>query len=293
MTNRVTLNSLIGLAIMFSLLAVAPSPSFAGCRNSGASSGSSKFSSQVNGGSVTICASAVAVTPARSATVKTPVKVVAKGKSVASVPVKAPLKNAVKATVKPKIAFHRLPVAKPKTISKLVTKKKIVAKIISKPSTANKTSAAADFTPASVSGSVYPSNELALGQQASFVSSAVQHYRAGTLLGLPTEVRFTPISVSWNFGDGSGGAGSYLAHAFSATGSHLVQVQVVYSVSYRVKGSVVWIAEPDSITVADDLVVEVSAGSATGETASEPTAGNRVLLVGQNCLSNPGSFGCN
>lgn len=293
MTNRVTINSLLGLAIMLSLLAVAPSPSFAGCRNSGSSSGTSKFSSQVNGGSVTICASAVAVTPARSATVKTPIKVVAKTKALVSVPVRNALNKAAKPKVNAKITFHRMPAPKPKAMPKPVIKKKIVAKIIAKPSTANKTSAAADFTPAAVNGNVYPSTELSLGQQATFVANAVQHYRAGTLLGLPTEVRFTPISVSWNFGDGNGGLGSYSAHAFTAPGSHLVQVQVVYSVSYRVKGNVVWVAEPDSITVADDLVVAVSAGAATGGTALEPTAGNRVLLVGQNCLSNPGSFGCN
>ena len=288
MTNRVRLNSIIGLALMLSLLAVTPAPTFASCRNSGGSSGSSKFGSQVNGGSVTICASAVAVTPARSATVKTPVKVATR--VAAKVIAKVVSKPVAKTITKPKTAFHKI--STPKVVAKPVIKKKVATKVISKPSTSNKTAAAADFTPAAVNGNVYPSNELSLGQQASFVSSAVQHYRSGTLLGLPTEVRFTPISVSWNFGDGNSGTGGYAPHSFGSAGVHQVQMRVIYAISYRVKGSVAWISEPDSITVADDLLVNVAAGGGQA-VAIEAEADSRVLLVGQGCLQNPGSFGCN
>lgn len=286
MTNRARFHSIIGLTIMLSLLAVTPVPSFAGCKNSGGSQGSSKFGSQVNGGSVTICASAVAVTPARKTVVKTPVKVVAKS---------AP-KPAAKPVAKAVPAFHKLakPITKPISQSKPVVKKKITTKVISKPGSANKTSAAADFTPAGVNGNVYPSSELTVGQQASFTSTAVQHYRTGKLLDLPTDVRFTPISVSWNFGDGTAATGAYTPHAFSVAGIHQVQVLVVYSVSYRVKGSLAWIAEPDTITVADDLLVDVSAGAGfADQSEAQGSENQKVLLVGQDCLSKPGSFGCN
>ena len=290
MTNQVRLYSIVGLAIMLSLLAVAPAPSFAGCKNSGGSAGHSKFGSQVDGGSVTICASAVAVTPARSAVVKTPARSIVKTKTVAKpTPV-----------VKTVPAFHRIstPISPAKKVAKPVVKitlkKKTATKVISKPSTANKTSAVASFTPAGVTGNVYPSSELSVGQQASFTSSAVQHYRAGKLLGVPTEVRFTPISVFWNFGDGNSGSGSYVPHTFSSTGTHQVQVRVVYAVSYRVRGSLTWIAEPDSISVADDLLVDVSAGASHPSNAAVNSGANtKVLLVGQDCLANPGSFGCN
>jgi len=290
MTNQVRLYSIVGLAIMLSLLAVAPAPSFAGCKNSGGSAGHSKFGSQVDGGSVTICASAVAVTPARSALVKTPVRSIAKTKTVAKpTPV-----------VKTVPAFHRIstPISPAKKVAKpavkITLKKKTDTKVISKPSTANKTSAVASFTPAGVTGNVYPSSELSVGQQASFTSSAVQHYRAGKLLGVSTEVRFTPTSVFWDFGDGNSGSGSYLPHTFSSTGTHQVQVRVVYAVSYRVRGSLTWIAEPDSITVADDLLVDVSAGAShPSNSAVNSGANTKVLLVGQDCLANPGSFGCN
>ena len=290
MTNQVRIYSIVGLAIMLSLLAVAPDPSFASCKNSGGSSGSSKFGSQVNGGSVTICASAVSVIPARSAVVNTPVRTITKTKTVIKV---APVVKAVP-------ALHS--VSKPKVPAKKVTKpaiktsskKKVATKVISKPSSANKTSAVASFTPAGVSGNVYPSSELLVGQQASFSSSAVQHYRAGNLLGVPTEVRFTPTSVFWDFGDGNSGSGSNVPHAFTATGAHQVKVQVVYAVSYRVRGSLSWIAEPDSITVADDLLVDVSAGATnSGDPGVNPSTQSKVLLVGQDCLANPGSFGCN
>jgi hypothetical protein len=290
MTNLARLHSIIGLTVMLSLLAVTPAPSFASCRNSGGSQGSSKYGSQVNGGSVTICASAVAVTPARKTVVKAPVKVVAK-----TAP-KSGAKPAAKAVAKPVLksvpAFHKI--VKPTTSPKPVIKKKVTAKVIAKPGSTNTTSATADFTPAGVNGNVYPSNELAVGQQASFTSTAVKHYRTGKLLDLPTEVQFTPISVTWNFGDGSAAIGAYTPHVFSEAGVHQVQVLVVYSVNYRVKGSLAWVAEPDTITVADEILVDVSADAELGaQPEFEETDDPRVLLVGQDCLSNPGSFGCN
>ncbi len=292
MTNRVRLYSIVGLAIMLSLLAVAPAPSFAGCKNSGGSSGHSKFGSQVDGGSVTICASAVAVTPARSAVVKTPLRSITKTISKPTPVVKVvPAFHRISTPISPAKKTAK-PITKPAV--KIVPKKKFATKVISKPSSANKTSAVASFTPAGVNGNVYPSSELVVGQHASFTSSAVQHYRAGKLLGVPTEVRFTPTSVLWDFGDGNSGSGSYVPHSFSSTGTHQVQVRVVYAVSYRLRGSLAWIAEPDSITVADDLVVDVSAGASYPDDAPVNSGANtKVLLVGQDCLARPGSFGCN
>jgi hypothetical protein len=178
--------------------------------------------------------------------------------------------------------------SKPKVI---VSKK---TKVVSKPSTKNATNAAAEFTPAALFANVYPSNQLSVGQQASFESIAVQHFRTGTLLNLPTEVRFTPFSVAWNFGAGQYKTGAHVGHAFDSAGTHPVQVRVVYSVSYRVKGSSTWISEPDTITLADDLSIEVSAGSISENRPIEkPPASRKVLLVGQDCLENPGTFGCN
>jgi hypothetical protein len=286
MMHTVKVNSIFGLTIMLSLIALAPVPSFAECKNAGGSSGSSKVGSQVNGSTVTICASAIAITPARSTTVQKPIKTVTK------VAVKPASKPVLKPVAQPAV-FRRTQAALPKPKIKTVIKQKAVTKVISKPGSTNKTSAAADFRPASVVGSVYPGNDLLVGELATFASSAVQHYRTGTLLNLPTEVRFTPINVSWDFGDGTTASGSETDHEFQAPGAHQVQLRVVYAVSYRIKGSQAWLAEPDTITMSDVLSVSVSAsGTPSVPRVTDSASSKRVLLVGEDCISKPVAFGC-
>ena len=285
MMHPVKMNSIIGLIVMLSLLAIAPQPTFAACKNPGGSSGSNKVGSQVNGSSVTICASAEIISPARSVTVKSVVT--------ATKPIAKPApKQAAKVIPKLIPAFHKpASAAKPPKPKVIVSKK---TKVVSKPSSKNATAAAADFTPADVSANVYPSNQLSVGQPASFESTAVQHYRTGTLLNLPTEVRFTPISVIWNFGSGHYLTGAFVGHAFNSAGTHAVEVRVVYAVSYRIRGSSSWISEPDTITLSEALKVEVSASAMTkNQPIEKPSVGSKVLLVGQDCLENPGTFGCN
>lgn len=282
--HPVKMNSILGLAVMLSLLAFAPQPTFAACKNSGGSSGANTVGSQVNGSSVKICASAITISPARSVTVKS---VVTSTKPAA----KPSARQAVKVIPKLIPAFHKpaVPAKTPKP--KIMVSKK--TKLVSKPSSKNATAAAADFTPADVSANVYPSNHLSVGQSATFESTAVQHYRTGTLLNLPTEVRFTPLSVAWNFGAGQYQSGANVGHAFNIAGTHTVQVRVVYAVSYRLRGSTSWISEPDTITLADEITIEVSAGSTkVTEPIEKQASPKKVLLVGQDCLENPGTFGC-
>ena len=279
-------SSFLGLALMFSLLTVMPDPSFAACKNAGGTSGNHKLGSQVNGSSVTICASAVTVNPARTAVVVKPIK-------------QAP-KPIAKPVVAKKAIFRKQPIAAPrqpviKTVSKPVAKTKPLTKINSKTKTLsgskNVTSASAKFTPTGVTGMVYPSNQLGVGQVASFVSSAVVHYRSGILLAQPTEVRFTPVAIDWDFGAGVSGTGNSLSFVYDRQGTFAVQVKVRYAVAYRFKGSSQWIAEPDQIEVSDDLFVEVS--ELVSDEQPEAEAQRRVLLVGESCLERPGSFGCN
>lgn len=288
--NRVA--SYLGLALMLSLLTFVPTPGFAACKNSGGTSGSHKFGSQVNGGSVTICATAVAVTPARTAVVKLPAKVAPKpaAKPAAKKPAvfrKQPLivlqQDAPKPASKPvsKPASKPKPTAKPKNKSKLITK----------PASKNVTSASANFTPTSVAASVYPSNQLGVGQLATFVTSAVVHYRSGTLLAIPTEVRFTPVEIEWDLGDGFTGTGQSLNFAYEQMGTFAVLLRVRYEVSYRYKGTQGWIAEPDSIQVSDNLFVEVS--ELANIEVPQEQGRRKALLVGQSCLERPGTFGCN
>ena len=304
MKPQLKINSFVGFGLMISLLVFAPEPSFAACRNSGGSSGNNSVGSQVNGSSVTICASALAVVPARTSVVKS--KVVVKPKPApAPAPAKAPaVFRRTQAPLKPKVVsivskpiptLVHAPVVKPK----VPTTTKIVNSAHTAPGSTSKSSATADFSPAAVSANVYPSDQLVVGQTASFSSSALQHFKSGTILNLPTEVRFTPISVDWDFqGDGeiqaSSGQGAYVNHVFSSAGLFQVQVMATYAVSYRLRGSLDWIAEPETISLVDDLLIYVSGDGA--EQANVPALKapeRKVRLVSGDCLKRPGSFGCN
>jgi hypothetical protein len=301
MKPQLRINSFVGFGLMISLLVFAPEPSLAACRNSGGSSGSNSVGSQVNGSSVTICASALAVVPARTSVVKS--KVVVKAKPApAPAPAKspavfrrtqAPLKPKVVSIVsKPKSTGVQVPAVKPKA----PTTTKIVNSVVTAPGSTSKSSATADFSPAAVAANVYPSDQLAVGQTASFSSSALQHFKSGTLLNLPTEVRFTPISVDWDFDDqdvSAPGSGAYVNHVFSSAGLFQVQVMATYAVSYRLRGSLDWIAEPETISIVDELQIYVTGDGAEQTDVSPITAPERrVRLVSGDCLKRPGSFGC-
>lgn len=79
-----------------------------------------------------------------------------------------------------------------------------------------------------------------------FTSAGVQS-QSGTLLGWPIEVRFSPQSFRWSYGDGasvtrsepgsSWGSNQFGAtgtsHVFRAPGTYTITLQVDYSVSYR------------------------------------------------------------
>jgi hypothetical protein len=78
-------------------------------------------------------------------------------------------------------------------------------------------------------------------------SSASAQSQSGTLLGWPIEVRFSPQSYRWSYGDGASAtrseAGSSwgqnqfgatsTSHVYRAPGTYTVTLQVDYSVSYR------------------------------------------------------------
>jgi len=241
--------------------------------------------SQVVAGSVTICASAVSVTPARTATVPIKAKVIPKK-----------ITPIVSKLIPP---IHRKPATAPtktpaKPAKKIIAKQpaKTVLKPVVKtvPGSSSTAASSAMFTPAGVSASVFPSSELGLGQPANFLSNSNVHYRAGSVLNLPTEVRFTPVSITWILEGDVIGSGSTANYSFAEIGSHQVRVEVVYSVAYRVRGSASWINEPEQIAVTDEIDLRVSGNSEAMENPEPPPA--KALLVGSNCLAKPASFGC-
>ena len=264
-----------------------PQPTWASCKNSGGSAGSHRVGSQVSSGSVTICASAVSVTPARTATVPAKPKVIVKPKTITPKVIKIIPPVHRKLAAQP-IKLAPKPAKKPLSKQPAKPKPKPVVKTI--PGSTSTSASSAMFTPAGVTARVFPSSELSLGQVASFSSNPMVHFRAGSVLNLPTEVRFTPVSTTWILDGEIIAVGTSANYSFAEIGSHQVSVEVVYSVSYRVRGSALWIGEPDSITVLDDLSLQVSTESDTWD-YPEPPPG-RALLVGSNCLAQPDSFGC-
>ena len=291
MIPRHRIHSLLAMALMLCLVAAVPQPSWASCKNSGGSAGSHKVGSQVSSGSVTICASAVSVTPARTATVPAKSKVISKPK------ITTPIVSKLIPPVHRKPVIQQTkPVAKPAAKpAKKITSKPIVKAtpkpvIKTIPGSTSASASSAMFTPAGVTASVFPSSELSIGQAASFSSNPFIHFRAGAVLNLPTEVRFTPVSTTWILDGEVIGVGNSADYAFAEIGAHQVRVEVVYAVAYRVRGSALWISEPDSITVLDDLALNVSTESDSWD-SPEPIPG-RALLVGTDCFAKPGSFGC-
>ncbi|MFD1714211.1 PKD domain-containing protein [Amnibacterium flavum] len=112
----------------------------------------------------------------------------------------------------------------------------------------------ATFRPSATEFTSEPAGWAVRGLPANFVAPASQHTVAGTLLGAPAEVRFTPTSWRWDYGDGTtrttttGGATwqalgvprftpTATAHSYTSKGSFTVTGAVVYRAEYRFGGS--------------------------------------------------------
>lgn len=107
----------------------------------------------------------------------------------------------------------------------------------------------------------------------------------GELLGRVAQVRFTPVSYLWDYGDGTtrttaGGGASWRAlgqdeltptptsHVFGSTGTRTVRVTVAFEAEYRLDGED-WIAVAGEVTAAAPpvpvrVVVERTLLTATG-----------------------------
>jgi hypothetical protein len=85
------------------------------------------------------------------------------------------------------------------------------------------------------------------GQLIAFETTATLHQKTGTLLGKSAIVRFTPIQVTWSFGDGGRTRGSIVQHAYLKLGRFAVTAAVTYAVKFRFKGTTRWLADPRGI----------------------------------------------
>lgn len=287
-------NFLLAAALAMSMASFVPHNAMAACKNVGGSVGSYKYSSEVKGRSVTVCASALRVTPARTVVVNKKVLVAkpSKTKPKVSAAYKQLMKQLGFVTPKKQsVTSVKKIVKKPKQKIKLVPKAS--QKKVTKPGTVTNVKGASIFSPSAVSASVRPARTLKIWETANFAVSPTVQFRSGMVNQVPTTVRFTPVDVVWNFKDGTVAQGSSVFHSFMATGIFAVSYSVKFAVAYRVQGKKTWINEPDFISLPGKLPILI-ADTPMGpnpEISNSPNP-RKVLLVGSDCESKPGSFGC-
>lgn len=111
----------------------------------------------------------------------------------------------------------------------------------------------ASFSPQNISLSSQPAGWGVLGLPVNFIASGSTHVVSGSLFGQATEVRFTPRTYQWSFGDGTsattalGGSRwdqlglpdfstTATSHSYAQAGNFTAQVTVHYGVEYRIGG---------------------------------------------------------
>lgn len=215
------------------------------CRNVGASSSRATLGSQVDGDLVTICLDAKfrkkllqAIKPKAPAKVSHPV--------------------AKRPTLKPKPPVKPKPVAKPAAKPTVKTAPKPRPVVHKNPpkasprSTQNIRGDRAVFRPTTSGISVSPAANLKPKQRAGFSTVPKVSFGNSKLLGRPVAVRFKPLDLSWNFGDGvtseSNTSDPEVSHSYAAEGIYWVNLQTRFRVEYRL-ASGKWLADPDSITL--------------------------------------------
>lgn len=153
----------------------------------------------------------------------------------------------------------------------------------------------ANFKPSAPVASMEPDGWTIVGLDTNFVAGAEAHVLSGELLGLPAQVRFTPDSYRWTFGDGiskttksSGATWDELAvdefsatatsHVFRSSGEYTVGLEVSYSAEYRFAG-LNWRAIAGTVPAAGNrltvMVVEA-----------------KTVLVARDCIVDPAGLGC-
>jgi len=204
------------------------------CRHSNQVSASASIGSQVDGDLVTICLSKsllkkIAPKPVPKPTLKVRPVPVAKPTPKPTRIVAAPLKKGP-AKPLPKVTIKPKPKPRPKTL------------------TGNRGNRGV-FRPTIDPVSASP---LRLTVGASAAISTDQKTRLGRtkLLGSPVVVRFTPLALAFNLGDGSqreeAASVAHFKHSYEQAGTYSVQLAVTYRVEYRLRSGT-WFRDPDTI----------------------------------------------
>lgn len=153
----------------------------------------------------------------------------------------------------------------------------------------------ATFRPQDPRQWMQPDGWMVVGLPANIVASTSRHVVAGTLLGAPAEVRFTPVAYRWRYGDGTSarlttpgaswqalGLSEFDAtptsHVYRASGTYVIELDVEFAVEYRFAGGSWRALSGTVVRPANDLIA---------------TAGEAVtVLVDRDCATAPTGPGC-
>lgn len=153
----------------------------------------------------------------------------------------------------------------------------------------------ATFIPTPGHQQMEPDGWTVAGLDTNFYAITGTHVVNGTLLGRPADVRFTPVSYRWAYGDGTSATkstrgGTWAAqgirefeptptsHVYEQLGDYTITLSIVFAAEYRFAGGA-WRPVVGTITLpANDLHIRV--GTA------------KTVLVEQDCLANPSGPGC-
>jgi len=153
----------------------------------------------------------------------------------------------------------------------------------------------AHFRPDPPTQRMQPDGWMVVGLPTNIYARSTTHVVSGSLLGAPAEVRFTPVSWHWSYGDGdtttlptpgatwqSLGLDEFDAtptsHIYRASGTYVIDLDVSYTVAYRFDGGP-WIPLAGTVVLAAPPLTA--------------TAGDAVtVLVDRDCASDPRGPGC-
>lgn len=153
----------------------------------------------------------------------------------------------------------------------------------------------ATFIPTPGQQRMEPDGWTVAGLDTNFFALTDAHIVNGTLLGRPADVRFTPVSYQWAYGDGAsatkpskGGTWAALgirefdptptSHVYAELGDYTITLDIVFTAEYRFDGGG-WRPVVGSLVLpANDLHIRV--GTA------------KTVLVAANCRANPSGPGC-
>ena len=153
----------------------------------------------------------------------------------------------------------------------------------------------ASFRPQQPTAAMQPNQWMVVGLDTNFYANAPAHVVDGTLFGGTAQVRFTPTTYTWDYGDGNTvsltNPGTTWAkykiaefdptptsHIYNEPGNYTITLAVTYAAEYRIAGSS-W------QNVVGTLTITAPPLTATAGHAS-------TVLVDQDCNTNPTGIGC-